>query len=358
MNPTTESKRDNSLKSLAIKPTRRAISVQPADLVKQSFLRPDSTLPLLIEPKDPAMDLPAWLRAQRDFIHRHLLRYGAILFRGFALDRLQDFEQTAAALDIHFMNYVEGATPRKPVRGKIYTSTEYPPEYKIALHNELSYVTTWPMKICFFCQRAAESGGETILADMRRVYRRIPEAIKTEFKQRQWRLVRHYGYGLGLSWQQSFGTTVKTELEAYCRRAQLNFQWLGDENLKTWCVRPAIHHHPFTREPMWFNHVVFWHLSQLSAPIRQVFENHCQKQAEPCYPYNTYYGDGAPIDADTIATIDAIYRQETIAEPWRNGDLLLLDNMLVAHGRNPFQGQRKVLVAMGDPARPSKAGIQ
>jgi hypothetical protein len=64
--------------------------------------------------------------------------------------------------------------------------------------------------------------------------------------------------------------------------------------------------------------------------------------------YNTYYGDGTPIDDSIIAEIREAYRQETILFPWQHGDLLMLDNMLVAHGRSPFVGPRKILVAMGD----------
>ncbi|WP_281425855.1 TauD/TfdA family dioxygenase [Polymorphospora rubra] len=31
---------------------------------------------------------------------------------------------------------------------------------------------------------------------------------------------------------------------------------------------------------------------------------------------------------------------------WRAGDLLLIDNVLTAHGRRSFEGTRRVLVAM------------
>ena len=41
-------------------------------------------------------------------------------------------------------------------------------------------------------------------------------------------------------------------------------------------------------------------------------------------------------------------RAETVTFPWRRGDVLLLDNMLTAHGRRPFTGDRRVLVAMGN----------
>jgi hypothetical protein len=65
-------------------------------------------------------------------------------------------------------------------------------------------------------------------------------------------------------------------------------------------------------------------------------------------PRNTYYGDGTPIEAETLVAIREAYNQATISFPWRQGDVLMLDNMLIAHGRAPFVGPRKVVVAMAD----------
>ena len=65
-------------------------------------------------------------------------------------------------------------------------------------------------------------------------------------------------------------------------------------------------------------------------------------------PTNTYYGDGTPIEPSVLDELREIYRQETVAFPWEKGDVLMLDNMLAAHGRAPFVGTRKVLVGMTD----------
>ncbi len=43
------------------------------------------------------------------------------------------------------------------------------------------------------------------------------------------------------------------------------------------------------------------------------------------------------------------YRKEKITFPWKTGDVLLLDNMSVAHSREPYRGERKVIVAMTEP---------
>jgi alpha-ketoglutarate-dependent taurine dioxygenase len=69
-------------------------------------------------------------------------------------------------------------------------------------------------------------------------------------------------------------------------------------------------------------------------------------------PYNTFYGDGSEIPDEVIAHLMTAYDSQTVKFGWQAGDLLLLDNMLVAHGRSRFTGERKILTAMGDEIRP------
>jgi hypothetical protein len=69
-------------------------------------------------------------------------------------------------------------------------------------------------------------------------------------------------------------------------------------------------------------------------------------------PYNTFYGDGTPVAPDDLAAIAKAYAAETRSFAWRTGDVLFADNMLMAHGRSAFKGQRKVLVGMADSYSP------
>ena len=71
--------------------------------------------------------------------------------------------------------------------------------------------------------------------------------------------------------------------------------------------------------------------------------------AEEDLPTNTYYGDGSRIEPEVLEELREAYRQETIAFPWQAGDVMVLDNILTAHGRGPYSGPRKILVTMADP---------
>jgi alpha-ketoglutarate-dependent taurine dioxygenase len=325
---------------------RKSLLLSDQSLVDIHPFKNESSLPLVIQPAIPDIDLSEWMKAHTDVIEHYLQIHGAVLFRGFKSAGQGDFEKGLQAISLQRMHYMEGATPRTILGDQIYSSTEFPPEYHIALHNELSYVLTWPMKILFYCVTPALKGGETPIADVRRVYQNIPRHIRSRFEENGWMLVRNFGDGLGLPWQTAFRSQNKADIENYFRQSGISWEWKSDDRLRTSQVRHAVTHHPRTGEAVWFNHAVFWHSSSLPTDTR---EQLLRDFGEDGLPYNTYYGDGTAIDASVIEEIQRVYDNETVAFPWRTGDLLMMDNMLAAHGRRPFEGPRKILVSMGNP---------
>jgi amino acid adenylation domain-containing protein len=330
----------------------KAVNFSQKSLVHPSRLPSGKVPPLVLQPGVENVDLLGWAKANRESIEINLRQYGGILFRGFEIASQDKFEQFLQAISLRLMQYTEGATPRTQVGDRIYTSTEYPPDQTIALHNELTYVTTWPMKILFCCLQTAEKRGETPIADVRRVLQRINPQVKQRFIEKGWMLVRNFGAGLSLPWQTSFHTTEKAEVEAYCRRARIDWEWKGESNLRTRQTRSAVVQHPHTGEMVWFNHVAFWHVSSLELKVREAMRAMFKEDE---LPYNTYYGDGSPIEDSVVEEIREAYNEETIAFGWQRGDVLLLDNMLVAHGRNSYLGPRRILAAMGNAFDSTKA---
>ncbi len=326
----------------------RALSVEAISI---RCLQAGKTLPLLIEPNTSATDLIAWAEDNRSAIEARLLRHGGILFRGFNLSTPEEFERFITTISGNLLDYSYRSTPRTLVSGKIYTSTEYPAQRSIPLHNENSYARDWPMKILFFSLRCAATGGETPIADSRLVYKRIPPRIRELFARKGVMYVRNYGSGMDLSWEEVFQTTSRSEVESYCDSSGIAFEWLGDDRLRTRQVCQAVAAHPHTGEMVWFNQAQLFHLSRLTPEIREamltIFE-------EDELPRNVYYGDGTQIDGDDLDQICAAYDHEKIVFPWQQGDVLLLDNMLAAHARNPFSGERKVVVGMAQPYSETK----
>lgn len=324
---------------------RSPISLSQETLVKTSFLPSGGPLPVVMQPVLEGVNLAVWAKSSLGVIEKALIENGGLLLRGFDITSEADFEEFLTSISLNLMHYIEGATPRTQISEKIYTSTEYPADQHIALHNELTYIISWPMRILFFCSRPADENGETPIADVRGVFRRIDLKIREKFISKGWMLLRNYGDGLSLSWESAFRTSDRLQVEDYCRKSQVEYEWKENNRLRTRQVRPAVARHPRTREMVWFNHVAFWHVSSLDPKVREAVQAVFKEED---LPYNTYYGDGSPIEDSVVEEIREAYRLETIEFSWQRGDVLLLENMLVAHGRNPFKGPRRILAAMGD----------
>jgi len=344
------------LKKLHFGDGRRAASVSEETLVTMQPLVPGSLLPLVARPAMDGIDLIAWAKNHRNDIHANLLRCGAILFRGFELRGPNAFaEFIQATADGGLLAYTNRSTPRTEIGGNIYTATEYPANQVIPLHNENSYQSSWPLKIYFFCVTAPQQGGATPIADSRKVFERIPSRIKEEFAERGVMYVRNYGDGLDLSWQDVFQTTDQSQVEAFCRREGLEFEWKDGNRLRTRQICQAIASHPETGELVWFNQAHLFHVSSLAPDIREYL---LVEVKEADLPRHAYYGDGTPIQTLSLTDIRAAYKKEKVTFAWEEGDILLLDNMLTTHGREPFVGPREILVGMAESYRVGKSEIK
>ena len=327
----------------AIKP--KAVRISQESLVRISAA-PEGQFPLMWEPAAEDLNLPNWARNNREWIQDELAKHGALLFRGFDVTSASQFAEFIRAISDELIEYGERSSPRTRIGNGVYTSTDHPPDQPIVLHNEQSYTLNWPMKICFFCVQAASQHGNTPIADSRKILKRLSPQIVERFIEKKVMYVRNYGDGLGLPWQEVFQTENPREVETYCRQASIEFEWKENGHLRTFQVRPAVRTHPKTKEAVWFNHALFFNIYSLEASVRESLLS-VVDAAE--VPFNTFYGDGSPIELPVLDQIREAYQREQVSFPWREGDMLILDNMLVAHGREPFTGPRKIVVAMADP---------
>ena len=325
---------------------RRRVAVSPAELVRAEELRAGQALPLLLRPAADGVDLARWAEASRDLIREKLRAHGGLLFRGFGVGGVEEFERFVRAVSEELLEYRERSSPRTALSGGVYTSTEYPAGKRIFLHNENSYQHVFPLKILFHCVTPPARGGQTPIADCRRVLRHIPREVLSRFREKGWMLVRNFREEVGLPWQTVFQTTDRSEVERYCEGARIGVEWRGD-SLRTTQVRPAVATHPRTGEEVWFNHAAFFHFTTLEAASRLAL---AARFSDEELPNNTYYGDGSPIEPEVAEQLREAYARETVMFDWQRGDVLMLDNMLVAHAREPFSGERKIVVAMSDPA--------
>lgn len=322
---------------------RVAVSSPSQELVTVTH-SPHSILSIVC-PTNPSVDLQHWVSANRARLKDLLSNRGAVLFRGFPLFGPADFQDVVRAWSPTLLNYTYGSTPRsRSAVAGVYTSTEYPADQTIPQHNEMAYARIWPRHLWFYCNQAAAEGGATPLADIRRVGACLDPVAFASFAERGVRYVRNYGSGFDLSWQQAFETESRSDVEELCRRQGIEFTWSGDDQLHTSQLCQGVISHPVTGTDLWFNQAHLFHTSALPADVRA--ELLAVDESE--LPRQSYYGDGASIEDSVLDEVRAAYDAETIKEPWQNNDILLIDNMLVSHGRDPYRGPRRVLVAMTD----------
>ena len=322
---------------------RKTIDFSPGSLVRTEHVT-GQAIPLVVRPVNDEVDLVSWAETNRDFIAARLSEERALLFRGFRVKTPEYFERFVhATSEGPLLEYRDRSTPRYEVKERVYVSTIYPPDQTIHLHNEGTYWVHFPLKIYFCCLKASETGGETPIADVRKVYQRIDPEVKEEFEKKGVMYARTYNPGIGLTWQDAFQTDDPKAVEDYGRKNRIQVEWTEDGRLVTRQIRPAVRNHPLTGEPVWFNHGAFFNVWSLEPAIR---DGLISSFGEEGLPYNTYYGDGSPISPETIAHLREAYAAEKVSFPWQEGDVMLLDNMSVAHAREPYTGDRNIVVAM------------
>jgi alpha-ketoglutarate-dependent taurine dioxygenase len=324
---------------------RKVVRQSQDDLVRLGSLDGLGNFPLLLTSNAEDVSLAGWAAAHRERIDALLLERGALLFRGFRVDSIERFQEAARAVTPDLLDYKERAAPRREVASKVYTSTEFPADQWIPLHHEMSYSHNWPAKLWFYCDQPAAAGGRTPIVDDRLIPGRIHPEIQRPFLEKGVMFVRNYGEGVDLPWQQAFQTEDRAEVEAYCRKAGMELEWRGGDRLRTCTVRPAMVTHPRTGDRLWFNHAHMFHVSNLDPATRQAL---LSQFAPDELPRNAFYGDGSPIPDEHLEEIRRVYRDAAVAFPWQRGDLLLLDNFLASHGREPFTGPRRIVVAMAE----------
>jgi alpha-ketoglutarate-dependent taurine dioxygenase len=349
-----QTKRDGSVglktKMKSLKGRTRRAAVAQEELQQLSFtpLSSEDNGPLLARSPGNNVDLFDWLSHNEGQWRELLYRHGAVVFRGFGIDTVERMERFSALTlkDIYRDNTEhrpasDGSTVQVPV--------EYASDQKLLWHNENTFNLSWPQRAIFACAIPAATGGETPLVDSRLIYQHLPAEIKQPFIDKGVMYVRKYGPdgAIGLSWQKVFNSQDRSVVEQVCRDNDFDFEWRDDGHLITRGIRPAVLQHPVSGDWSWFNQAQHWHFSCLNPATQKSLS---QLFSEADYPRNAYYGDGSRIPDAVMKQILTLYQRYEVAFPWQRGDVALVDNILSAHGRNPFTGERRLMVNFGDMA--------
>jgi alpha-ketoglutarate-dependent taurine dioxygenase len=323
-------------------------------MIKTGLLDPEHSLPFVIEydsVEGPAENglLMSWYKDNEPYVDQKLLEHGAVLFRGFGVNTPAAFARLTRSVVPGLLDCLDDNGPRTKITSGIYTSTEYPAEYQLSMHSEYAYSNKFPARLFFCCVLEPGKGGETPIADNRQILKKLSPEVVDEFGRKKIKYLRnlHGGNGFGLSWQATFQTTDKSTVEQYCRDMLIDYEWKADGGLRLENTFVSSITHPRTGEQVWFNQAPQFHPSDYPTEIYESLINSFRGKEDEL-PQTSLFGDGTPIDISKLKHIrETMFKQATVF-PWREGDVMMIDNVLTCHGRMPFSGQRKILLAMAN----------
>lgn len=284
-----------------------------------------------------------WVKDNLGSLKQELAEHGAILFRGFPLVTDLDFDAFIQLFDLQNFTYTDSLSNavRRNRTERVFTANEAPANIAIYLHHEMAQTPVYPSALFFFCELPAATGGATPLCRSDTLLTQIEEVLPAFVHDCEQKGVKYTNTmpdqedlksGQGRSWRSTLNATDKTAAEAKLRSLGYDWQWLPEDNLRvTTPVLPAVRTLADGRR-VFFN--------QLIAAFQgwQDKRNVAQKSIS--------FGDGTVIDPQAMAKVVELAEQLSFDMNWQAGDVALVDNSLVMHGRRPFQGERRVLASL------------
>ncbi|WOT12543.1 TauD/TfdA family dioxygenase [Leptospira interrogans] len=369
--PSTKS---NTKKQTKLKTTSSGIKLS------KNFFNPKNPLPVVYQPNSTTQKskqtLIQWIKTNKRALTDDLKQYGAILFRGFEIISPQDFEEVILNIDSNLKNNYLGTSPRNQVTKYIFTATELPSAYPIMQHAEMSFLDSPPKKLFFYCGKAPGKFGETPITDLRKVLKDIPTHIREKFEKEKIRYSRVYNGPSNQSrfqfwktkrWDEMFQTKDKNEVEKTSKKQNFKVEWFGKDDLRLVNTTLAIRKHPESNTLAWHNHSQVFHIDAARKEYWKIFVRQktirgflvavtleiltfIKKITTKKEYLDTHctYGGGQEISGTELKQIQNVFWNNISLFSWQNGDILVIDNYSVSHGRHPFTGPREIFVAWAD----------
>ena len=304
------------------------------------------TFPLALECTDgdwPLEGVLSWVGKERGYLDSLAAEYGVVLFRGFPVGSDKDFGTFVRALDYPAFRYSESLSNavRKNRTDLVFTANEAPCDVAIPLHHEMAQTPVYPSKLFFYCEKAAERGGETPVCRSDVLFERLEAQLPDFAKDCEEKGLKYTHTmpgendsesGLGRSWKDTFSVIDQKGAESRMAKLGYTWKWLEDGSLRaTTPVLQAVKALPNGKKSF-FN--------QLIAAF------HGWKDARNAPEKGITFGDGSPLSRDTAMEVAGLAEELTFDVNWEAGDVALVDNYVAMHGRRTFQGPRHVLASL------------
>lgn len=306
------------------------------------------TFPTLVRNEDD-LDTQAafldWATAESEAIQHALAGSGAVLFRGFPVRSAEDFDAFTQVFDYEPFTYEDSLSNavRINLTSRVFTANEAPPDVEIYLHHEMAQTPVYPKTLFFCCLSAAERGGATPLCRSDLLYARFKSEHPdwaAQFAEQGLKYSTHMPAGddeqsaQGRSWQSTLSVSDRTEAERRLSELGYAWDWQADGSIVTTSLRL-----PATRDledgsESFFNQVI--------AAYRG-----WQRRDDSTRPVVTF-GNDDPIPEPMLKRLAELSSEYVYPVQWQAGDVAIVDNYRVMHGRYAYSGDRKrqVLVSL------------
>ncbi|WP_254445349.1 TauD/TfdA family dioxygenase [Anabaena sp. UHCC 0204] len=252
--------------------------------------------------------------------------YGVLLFRGFTTDT-EIFREFSNLFSTDFLDYAGGAFNRKVINNDktILSVNDFQTEIK--LHGEMYYQKNIPLMLWFFCANPAASDGQTTVCDGRQFFAELSNSTKELFNQKKLKFRAKMSQE---QWQKKYKIDDVNQLEEICANNNTLVTIYEDQS------------------------ILLEYICSLVIPSRcgnhQVFINSLLP-AMQLNPDVLRFDDDSPIPDELMAELNGIAEKITTNICWQKGDILMIDNTRIMHGRRAFTDEtREIYIRLCSPA--------
>ncbi|XP_076953382.1 clavaminate synthase-like protein At3g21360 [Bidens hawaiensis] len=283
------------------------------------------------------------IKAHKPWLESLLLKSGAILFRGFPVVSPSDFNCVVEAFGFPELSYMGGAAPRTQVVGRVYTANESRLDKEIPFHHEMAYLPDPPTKLFFFCDEEPGMGGETPIVLSHIIYEKMKDKHPDFVAKMEEHGLMYTNIAgdnddssshTGRSWKSVYKTDDKNIAEERAAKQGTKLKWMDNGVKIISSPLPAIRIEEESGRKTWFNSLA---------------SGYCGPATEKTGNHNTSVevGNGDPVSDDVVKDLLKVLKEECVAIPWKKGDVLLVNNLMVLHSRRPLvKPPRRILVSL------------
>jgi alpha-ketoglutarate-dependent taurine dioxygenase len=320
----------------------------------------NTVIPLALRPEqgakpslDEVVDTIKLLQADKGIYTEKLARHGTLLFRNLPIHNAEDFSKFAHAFGYKPHEIIGIVVDRPLLAPNVAPANEAPKEVLIYNHNESPQVPHAPEYIFFYGHRAPNKGGESPISSSLELFHRaqqeIPEfmdelAEKGILSRVTYKVERQYQGGSTL--RQAFGKEIRdgdneetkrkkieAQIARYGRGKHTTWEWTDDGLVLTHRL-PVIRTQQKKNLPTLFSGLAaYWKRAQSDIEARTKVTQQL-------------FGDGTPIPDKYLAHLAKITDEIRVLHRWQEGDVLVYDNTIAQHGREPWEGEQSDRVVM------------